>query len=90
MKPSNWKEINPDPCKDCDRREFDSYGLLCDIWCRKATDYYNREAGADAMLESLKKQGAWLNAGQTLCDLNNAAIIPYKSKGGWLVFIEED
>ena len=45
------------------------------------------ENGADAMLGALRKRGGWLNGGQTLCDLNNMAIIPYKSKGGHIVFI---
>ena len=47
------------------------------------------EAGVDAILNALKKRGVWLNSGQTLCDAGSFPVIPYKSKGGYLIFIEE-
>ena len=84
-RPDDWDEMNPDPCKDCDKKEWDTYGLLRDIcWCGEHSAYLNREAGADAILEVLKRKGyrvvnGRMNTSLAFTDLHN----------GWLVFIEE-
>ena len=52
-RPANWK---PDPCKDCIRKREDDYGLICDMACGQHTRYKNYEAGADAMIEAVKKK----------------------------------
>ena len=82
VRPEGWERLKVEARRDLPLTEIKN-GIV---------DPYDNvfETGASAMLEALKKQGAWLNAGQTLCDLNNVAIIPYKSKGGWLVFIKEE
>ena len=48
----NWK---PDPCRDCERKRTDQWGLICDIACGEHSAYRNYEAGANAMLEAIKK-----------------------------------
>ncbi len=48
MRPEGWEELGEHPCS----------GDGC-LQCR---DYANKEAGADAMLEGLKKSGEFMEA----------------------------
>ena len=56
-RPDNWAKVNPYPCEGCPDIQIDHYGYLCDLACGKRTVYFNKEAGADAMLEALKAMG---------------------------------
>jgi len=47
-RPEGWPKC---PCDECEKKEEDEYGLLCNLACGKYTAWLNREAGADAMLE---------------------------------------
>ena len=58
----NWKNGRPDgwdnrnPCVTCDVRDVPN--RVCDMTCVKLAKYEGVEAGADALLEALKKD-AW-------------------------------
>ncbi len=53
-RPKNWP-VNP--CLNCPDKVEDSYGLFCDLACMKATRYWEREAGADAMYQPAYAKG---------------------------------
>jgi len=52
-RPPNWNKLNPYPCEGCPNIQVDSWGYLCDLACGKRTAYFNREAGADKMMQGL-------------------------------------
>jgi len=70
-RPEDWPKC---PCDDCPDKIIDDYGYFCNIVCQKRTHWICREAGADAMLEGLRKE---------------ATERTYKPKG-CLVFIPEE
>ena len=49
-RPEGWPKC---PCDDCPDKIIDDYGYFCNIVCQKRTHWICREAGADAVLESL-------------------------------------
>ena len=51
-RPEGWAK---DPCDACPDKINDEYGRLCNWYCHKQTEHSYFEAGADAMLESLKQ-----------------------------------
>lgn len=92
-RPENWDEINPDPCKDCSNKVIDDYGYFCDLACGKHSAYLNKEAGADAMLEALRKKG-FLDMGEgDSLDIHGVYNEPIKFKAdcfGKLALIPEE
>jgi hypothetical protein len=51
----NLEGLNKDPCKKCKRREEDSYGMVCNLWCGKHTYYVTYMYGVDSLLKLLQK-----------------------------------
>jgi len=90
-KPKNWSK---NPCDDCPNKQEDIYGLLCDLACGKHTAYLNHEAGADAILEALKKQAihirhaGWVDVTSNLSEI--AHDMGIYGKTGYLAFIPEE
>jgi hypothetical protein len=52
-RPNDWPQC---PCDECTDKHTDEYGYLCDIPCLQRTMWSCREAGADAIMEALRKQ----------------------------------
>lgn len=73
------------PCDDCaaEHKLIDEYGYFCDLACGQRSQWIQREAGADAMLEALKQQGEYWG---------KIVEKPYFSttRRGWLVFVPDD
>lgn len=85
------EDIIKDPCLGCPDIQCDSYGYLCDLSCGKRTAYLNKLAGADALLQGLKKEAIHIKTVQGWKYLK----IAYKdwlhgNRVGWIAFIEED
>ena len=82
------------PCDDCtaEHKLVDEWGYFCDMVCGKRTAWIQREAGADAILEALKKEGQYERF-QHIPGVKTVAI-PYFYEGvahsGHLVFIPEE
>ena len=53
-RPEGWPKY---PCDDCTEKQIDGYGYVCDLSCGKRSQWISREAGADAMLESVRNRG---------------------------------
>jgi len=51
-RPDGWKNLKCDTCKDA---VIDDYGYQCELSCGERSSYFNFEAGADAILEALRK-----------------------------------
>ena len=73
-RPEGWENNNP--CVECDCVNIKD--RVCDMTCISLAKYEGKEAGADAMLEGLKKEGDYVKDWGTL------------NKRGYLVFIEEE
>lgn len=77
-RPDDWPKC---PCDDCERKEDDKYGRLCDLACGKYSAYLNREVGANAMQKALIK---WIKSHELTeyCpdegDSFNAYLLPVK------------
>ena len=74
-RPKEWKK---NPCEDCPDKIEDEYGLLCNLPCGKNTAWLNSEAGADAMLEALSKEGV----------VRKKEELPIITKKGWYYLTE--
>lgn len=53
MRPEDWPEC---PCDNCEKKQVDIYGYLCDLSCGKRSAWINHEAGADAMFKAISKK----------------------------------
>ena len=79
-RPTDWPKC---PCDDCvaGHKLIDEWGYFCDMACGKRTQWINREVGADAMLESLRKQNVTLPDvihHYTIGKLGKPVFIPYE------------
>ena len=91
MRPEGWAEISPNPCDGCedDNKYLPGdvrHGTRCQR-CEQEDEYDIFEAGADAMLEGLKKEGSTLEVDGNAVTFT---IPDNKGKNGFLVFIEEE
>ena len=84
-RPEGWPKC---PCDECEKKEEDEYGLLCNLACGKYTAWLNREAGADALLEMLREQGMEVGKGCISCVF--ALPPPARFNNGYVVFIPEN
>jgi len=53
-RPKDWPKC---PCDDCEKKEIDKWGMICDIVCGEYSAWLNREDGADLMLKALRFNG---------------------------------
>jgi len=83
-RPDNWPKC---PCDSCDHPDVDDYGYLCDLACGKRSAWFNREAGADAMLEVLIASGDPVDT-SSITKVKDGVMIAPVGKGT-LVFIPD-
>lgn len=83
-RPKDWAKC---PCDNCKRKTEDEWGLVCDLACGQHTMWVNYEAGADAMLEALKKEGRMVD--RKVYATDDASKVYGRFVKGWEVFIEE-
>ena len=82
-RPPGWMKSECEGCKD---RVDDQYGkFLCNLTCGKHTAWLTFEAGADAMLRALIKDGS-AGSKKAQDDLPNK----FKAVKGTFAFIPED
>ncbi len=80
-RPEGWD--NPEPCGECSFSEK----LSCGGVCNESIRYSSKEAGADAILEGLRKQPINM---KIVRDFDKVTMYILPPESGYLVFIPEE
>ena len=90
-RPEGWPEPR---CVDCPDKVEDQYGLLCNLSCGVESLDKMYEAGADAMLEALRKEGYGRMVTKTIPpypqrDFADGAFIPGCDHESYVTYFEK-